>query len=170
LDSDLGLKEAEFRHFESNLGKNAAVVFHDTSAPDAIVRQGVARLDGEGLLKSVHLRTPRGLVLCQYTGRLGRQRIAGTPQTELDEYSAARRQHEKATHRKMERRARELADKAIETVRLFLGARVSEVIGRIYQGIQRLLPVGSGSPLTLQGRSDDHQQNDQGQRASAQDT
>lgn len=81
LDSELGLRLEEFRHFQHYLAPGAIVVFHDTNASHAVVRAGVEELSRTGVLRVLTLRTPRGIAVCQYatveeTANAERQRFA----------------------------------------------------------------------------------------------
>lgn len=69
LDSELGLREAEFKRFLPYLQQNAIIVFHDTSAEHGVVRAGIERLQRSGVLNAFFLATPRGIAVCQLSGR-----------------------------------------------------------------------------------------------------
>ncbi len=69
LDSELSLRVQEFEYFRPNLRPSAIVIFHDTSTNHRIVREDVRRLTAQGLLTSIILSTPRGLAICQCSGR-----------------------------------------------------------------------------------------------------
>lgn len=61
FDSELGLREAEFRRFRPHLTDGAFVVFHDAAAHHQVVAEGLRRLIGEGALSGLEFPTPRGL-------------------------------------------------------------------------------------------------------------
>jgi predicted O-methyltransferase YrrM len=66
LDSDVGLRAQEFRHFRPFLRERALVVVHDTSPLQPSVRAAVEELETAGELTPLLLRSARGLAICVY--------------------------------------------------------------------------------------------------------
>lgn len=66
LDSELSLRGDEFTWFRPHLREEAIVVFHDTSAEHGVVLDAVRSITSSGLLRAIHLRTPRGVSVCQH--------------------------------------------------------------------------------------------------------
>lgn len=64
FDSLTELREGEYRHLYPFIPKGSIVCFHD-AAPHHDVWPSVKRLESEGLLKSIRLRTPRGVAFCE---------------------------------------------------------------------------------------------------------
>jgi hypothetical protein len=67
LDSLLELRAEEFLHFRPTMHAGTIVGFHDTG-PHYEVRAAVDALAAEGLLRPVHLPTPRGATFAQVLG------------------------------------------------------------------------------------------------------
>lgn len=70
LDSELGIRGDEFSHFLPYLKQGSIIVFHDTNAIHETVRAQVAHLLDLGLIERILLPSPRGLALCQRTGKV----------------------------------------------------------------------------------------------------
>ncbi len=69
LDSELNLREAEFRRFMPALARGATVLFHDTSQSHTVVQDGIQNLIKSGIaLEGFFMPTPRGLFLARYAG------------------------------------------------------------------------------------------------------
>lgn len=68
LDSAIEIRGPEFMHFRANIEPNAIVVFHDTSVEHHRVLEDVKVLERARYLKALEFRTPRGLVVAQFTG------------------------------------------------------------------------------------------------------
>ena len=67
LDSNLDIREKEFRRFMRWLSAGAIVVFHD--ANHSAVHDGIRRLIADGIgLAALFVPTPRGLFLARYLG------------------------------------------------------------------------------------------------------
>jgi predicted O-methyltransferase YrrM len=64
-DSDVNIRESEIRRFLPQIKPRGLVLVHDASSSFKVVRDGVLRLEQEGLLSVVLLSTPRGLVVAQ---------------------------------------------------------------------------------------------------------
>ncbi|HXM96303.1 MAG TPA: class I SAM-dependent methyltransferase [Candidatus Dormibacteraeota bacterium] len=64
-DSDLKIREQEIRRFLPQLDPNGLIVVHDASSHFQVVREATLRLEREGLISTVLLPTPRGLVIAQ---------------------------------------------------------------------------------------------------------
>ncbi len=64
-DSELKIREQEIRKFLPQLDPRGLIAVHDASSHFAVVREGVLRLEQEGLISVILLSTPRGLVLAQ---------------------------------------------------------------------------------------------------------
>jgi predicted O-methyltransferase YrrM/glycosyltransferase involved in cell wall biosynthesis len=61
LDSDIGVRAGEFRHFYEKLASGATIVFHDTGAQHAGLAEGIRELISEGRLVGSFFSTPRGI-------------------------------------------------------------------------------------------------------------
>jgi len=61
LDSDIGVRADEFRHFYEKLAPGATVVFHDTGAQHAGLAEGIRELISQGRLVGSFFSTPRGI-------------------------------------------------------------------------------------------------------------
>lgn len=61
LDSDVGIRSAEFRRYLPKLTKEAIVLFHDTSETHGVVKDDILKLVGEGCLEGLFLKSPRGI-------------------------------------------------------------------------------------------------------------
>jgi predicted O-methyltransferase YrrM len=70
-DSHLANREAEIRRLLPQLDPQGLLVIHDASSHFKIVREAALRLEAEGLISTVLLSTPRGVVVAQR--REGRQ-------------------------------------------------------------------------------------------------
>ena len=64
-DSDPGLREAEVRRYLPLLRANGIILIHDASSHLKTVREAALKLEREGLISTVLLPTPRGLVIAQ---------------------------------------------------------------------------------------------------------
>lgn len=64
-DSDLPLREQEVRHFLPQVNPYGLILMHDASSHLKTVREAALRMEREGLISVVMLRTPRGLVVAQ---------------------------------------------------------------------------------------------------------
>jgi len=64
-DSHLANREAEIRRLLPQLSPAGLLVIHDASSHFRIVREAALRLEAEGLISTVLLPTPRGVVIAQ---------------------------------------------------------------------------------------------------------
>jgi len=64
-DSDLPIREQEIRRFLPQINPYGLILMHDASSHLKIVREAAMKLEREGLISVVLLRTPRGLVVAQ---------------------------------------------------------------------------------------------------------
>jgi predicted O-methyltransferase YrrM len=64
-DSDMPIREQEIRRFLPQINPHGLILMHDASSHLQIVRQAALRLEREGLISVVLLRTPRGLAVAQ---------------------------------------------------------------------------------------------------------
>ncbi|MFZ3263123.1 MAG: CmcI family methyltransferase [Terriglobales bacterium] len=64
-DSDMAIREQEIRRFLHQINPYGLILMHDASSHLKIVRDAALKLESEGLLSVVLLRTPRGLVVAQ---------------------------------------------------------------------------------------------------------
>jgi len=64
-DSDLPIREQEIRRFLPQINPFGLILMHDASSHLKIVREAALKLEREGLISVVLLRTPRGLVVAQ---------------------------------------------------------------------------------------------------------
>ena len=64
-DSDLPIREQEIRRFLPQVNPYGLILMHDASSHLKVVREAALRLEREGLISVVLLRTPRGLVVAQ---------------------------------------------------------------------------------------------------------
>jgi len=64
-DSDLPIREQEIRRFLPQINPYGLILMHDASSHLKIVREAALKLEQEGLISVVLLRTPRGLVVAQ---------------------------------------------------------------------------------------------------------
>jgi len=64
-DSHLTIREKEIRHFLPQINPQGLLLVHDASSHFAVVRDAVLRLETEGLISTVLLSTPRGMVVAQ---------------------------------------------------------------------------------------------------------
>ncbi|HEX9112523.1 MAG TPA: CmcI family methyltransferase, partial [Terriglobales bacterium] len=64
-DSDVPIREQEIRRFLPQINPFGLILMHDASSHLKIVREAALKLEGEGLISVVLLRTPRGLVVAQ---------------------------------------------------------------------------------------------------------
>ncbi|MBV8207593.1 MAG: class I SAM-dependent methyltransferase [Acidobacteria bacterium] len=70
-DSDLPVREQEVRRFLPLMNPHGLILMHDASSHLKVVREAALRLEQEGLISTVLLPTPRGLVMAQKrAGRL----------------------------------------------------------------------------------------------------
>jgi predicted O-methyltransferase YrrM len=70
-DSDIAIREQEIRRFLPQINPFGLILMHDASSHLKIVREAALKLEQEGLISVVLLRTPRGLVVAQK--RVGRK-------------------------------------------------------------------------------------------------
>jgi len=70
-DSDMPIREQEIRRFLPQINPYGLILMHDASSHLKTVREAALKLEHEGLISSVLLPTPRGLVVAQK--RLGRR-------------------------------------------------------------------------------------------------
>ena len=64
-DSHLANREAEIRRLLPQLDPRGLLVIHDASSHFKLVREAALRLEAEGLISTVLLTTPRGVVIAQ---------------------------------------------------------------------------------------------------------
>ena len=64
-DSDLDIREQEVRRFLPQISSNGLILMHDASSHQRKVREAALRLEAEGLISTVLLPTPRGLIIAQ---------------------------------------------------------------------------------------------------------
>jgi predicted O-methyltransferase YrrM len=64
-DSHLANREAEIRRLLPQLDPRGLLVIHDASSHFKLVREAALRLEAEGLISTVLLSTPRGVVIAQ---------------------------------------------------------------------------------------------------------
>src|SRR5713101_7871756 len=64
-DSDMPIREQEIRRFLPQVNPYGLILMHDASSHLRIVREAALKLEREGLISVVLLRTPRGLVVAQ---------------------------------------------------------------------------------------------------------
>ncbi len=64
-DSDVPIREQEIRRFLPQINPYGLILMHDASSHLKIVREAALKLEREGLISVVLLRTPRGLVVAQ---------------------------------------------------------------------------------------------------------
>lgn len=64
-DSDMPIREQEIRRFLPQINPYGLILMHDASSHLKIVRNAALKLEREGLISAVLLRTPRGLVVGQ---------------------------------------------------------------------------------------------------------
>jgi predicted O-methyltransferase YrrM len=64
-DSHLPIREDEIRRFLPQINPQGLILVHDASSHFAVVRDAVLRLEAEGLISTVLLSTPRGMVVAQ---------------------------------------------------------------------------------------------------------
>jgi len=64
-DSDVNIRESEIRKFLPLIKPRGLILVHDSSSSFKVVREGVLRLEEEGLLSVVLLSTPRGMAIAQ---------------------------------------------------------------------------------------------------------
>ncbi|MDQ2842374.1 MAG: class I SAM-dependent methyltransferase [Acidobacteriota bacterium] len=70
-DSHLANREAEIRRLLPQLDSRGVLIVHDASSHFKIVREAALRLEQEGLISTVLLPTPRGVVIAQrHAGRV----------------------------------------------------------------------------------------------------
>lgn len=67
-DSDMPIREQEIRRFLPQVNPYGLILMHDASSHLKIVREAALKLEQEGLISVVLLRTPRGLVVAQKRG------------------------------------------------------------------------------------------------------
>ena len=71
LDSDIGIRHLEFRHFRHHFAQSAFVAFHDVAPHHGALNDNVRALVNEGLITGIDFPTPRGLFLGKVCGRSG---------------------------------------------------------------------------------------------------
>ena len=64
-DSDMPIREQEIRRFLPQINPYGLILMHDASSHLRIVRDAALKLEREGLISVVLLRTPRGLAVAQ---------------------------------------------------------------------------------------------------------
>ncbi len=64
-DSDMSIREQEIRRFLPQVNPYGLILMHDASSHLKIVRDAALKLEREGLISVLLLRTPRGLVVAQ---------------------------------------------------------------------------------------------------------
>ena len=64
-DSDMSIREQEIRRFLPQINPYGLILMHDASSHLKIVREAALKLEREGLISVLLLRTPRGLVVAQ---------------------------------------------------------------------------------------------------------
>lgn len=64
-DSHLPIREAEIRKFLPQINPQGLILVHDASSHFKVVREAVLKLEAEGLISTVLLSTPRGMVVAQ---------------------------------------------------------------------------------------------------------
>ena len=64
-DSDMPIREQEIRRFLPQINPYGIILMHDASSHLKTVREAALKLEREGLISVVLLRTPRGLVVAQ---------------------------------------------------------------------------------------------------------
>jgi predicted O-methyltransferase YrrM len=64
-DSDMPIREQEIRRFLPQINPYGLILMHDASSHLKVVREAALKLEKEGLISVVLLRTPRGLVVAQ---------------------------------------------------------------------------------------------------------
>jgi predicted O-methyltransferase YrrM len=64
-DSDMPIREQEIRRFLPQINPHGLILMHDASSHLKIVREAALKLEQDGLISTVLLPTPRGLVLAQ---------------------------------------------------------------------------------------------------------
>jgi predicted O-methyltransferase YrrM len=64
-DSDLPIREQEIRRFLPQISPHGLILMHDASSHLRVVREAALKLERDGLISTVLLSTPRGLVLAQ---------------------------------------------------------------------------------------------------------
>ena len=64
-DSHLPIREDEIRRFLPQINPQGLILVHDASSHFGVVRDAVLRLEAEGLISTVLLSTPRGMVVAQ---------------------------------------------------------------------------------------------------------
>jgi predicted O-methyltransferase YrrM len=64
-DSDIAIREQEIRRFLPQINPYGLILMHDASSHLKTVREAALKLEAEGLLSVLLLRTPRGLVVAQ---------------------------------------------------------------------------------------------------------
>ena len=64
-DSDMPIREAEVKRFLDQIRPTGLILLHDASSHLKTVREAAFKLESEGLVSTIFLPTPRGLVLAQ---------------------------------------------------------------------------------------------------------
>jgi predicted O-methyltransferase YrrM len=64
-DSDMPIREQEIRRFLPQINPFGLILMHDASSHLKIVREAALKLEREGLISVLLLRTPRGLAVAQ---------------------------------------------------------------------------------------------------------
>ena len=64
-DSHLPIREQEIRRFLPQIDPRGLILMHDASSQFKVVREAALRLEREGLISTVLVPTPRGLVIAQ---------------------------------------------------------------------------------------------------------
>jgi predicted O-methyltransferase YrrM len=68
-DSDMPVREAEVKRFLPQINPNGVILMHDASSHLKVVRDAALKMEAEGLISTVLLPTPRGLVIAQPKAR-----------------------------------------------------------------------------------------------------
>ena len=64
-DSDMPIREQEVKRFLPQINPHGIILMHDASTHLKVVREAAHKMEAEGLLSTVFLPTPRGLVIAQ---------------------------------------------------------------------------------------------------------
>jgi predicted O-methyltransferase YrrM len=64
-DSDLDIRESEVKRFLPQINPHGVILMHDASSHLKTVREAALKMEAEGLISTVLLPTPRGLVIAQ---------------------------------------------------------------------------------------------------------
>jgi len=64
-DSEITIREQEVRHFLPQVNPFGLILMHDASSHLKTVREAALKMESEGLISTVLMPTPRGLVIAQ---------------------------------------------------------------------------------------------------------